>query len=57
MKPIYIKQFVNRWYLVWTDTGQTIVSFASEFEAYAARRAIIQSKQQENLGVTTGLLR
>ena len=49
MKPIYIKQFVNRWYLVWRDTGQTIASFATEFQAYAARRAIIQSKQQEKV--------
>jgi len=45
MKPIYIRQFVQRWYLVWTDTGQTIASFATEFEAYAARRAIL--KQQK----------
>jgi hypothetical protein len=45
MKPIYIKKFVGRWYLVWSDTGQTIVSFPSEFEAYAARRAILNSKK------------
>jgi hypothetical protein len=42
MKPIYIKQFANRWYLVWTDTNRTIASFASEFEAYAARRSMIE---------------
>jgi hypothetical protein len=42
MKPIYIKQFANRWYLVWYDTGRTIASFASEFEAYAARRSMIE---------------
>jgi len=47
MKPIYIKQFVNRWYLVWRDTGQTIASFASQFEAYGARRAIIKSKEEK----------
>jgi len=45
MKPIYIRQFVQRWYLVWTDTNQTIASFATEFEAYAARRAILNSKK------------
>ena len=49
MKPIYIREFSKRWYLVWSDTHQTIASFATEFEAYAARRAIIQSKQQEKL--------
>jgi hypothetical protein len=42
MKPIYIKQFANRWYLVWTDTNRTIASFPSEFEAYAARRFMIE---------------
>jgi hypothetical protein len=42
MKPIYVKQFVNRWYLVWSDTGRTIASFPSEFEAYAARRYMIE---------------
>jgi hypothetical protein len=41
-KPITIKQFANRWYLVWSDTGRTIASFASEFEAYAARRFMIE---------------
>jgi hypothetical protein len=41
MKLIYVREFVNRWYLVWADTNQTIASFASEFEAYAARRAIL----------------
>jgi hypothetical protein len=42
MKPIYIKQFANRWYLVWTDSNRTIASFPSEFEAYAARRYMIE---------------
>ena len=41
-KPILIKQFVNRWYLYWADNGQTIASFASEFEAYAARRSMVE---------------
>jgi hypothetical protein len=41
-KPIYVKQFAKRWYLVWSDTGRTIASFASEFEAYAARRFMIE---------------
>jgi hypothetical protein len=41
MKLIYIKEFYGRWYLVWSDTNQTIASFASEFEAYASRRAIL----------------
>jgi len=44
-KPILIRQFVNRWYLYWANSGQTIVSFATEFEAYSARRALIQSLQ------------
>jgi len=49
-KPILIKQFVNRWYLYWADTGQTIASFASQFEAYAARRSVIEyNKKGENL--------
>jgi len=42
MKPIYIKQFAKRWYLVWTDSNRTIASFPSEFEAYAARRYMIE---------------
>jgi hypothetical protein len=41
MSSIYIKPFAHRWYLVWTDTNKTICSFATEFEAYAARRAIL----------------
>lgn len=41
-KPILIKQFANRWYLYWADSGQTIASFASEFEAYAARRSVLK---------------
>jgi hypothetical protein len=42
IKPIYVKQFAKRWYLVWSDTGRTIASFASEFEAYSARRSMIE---------------
>ena len=42
MKPIYIREFVGRWYLVWRDTNQTIVSFKTQFEAYSARRAILK---------------
>jgi len=41
-KPIVIKQFVNRWYLHWADTGQIIASFATQFEAYAARKSVIE---------------
>ena len=44
MKPIYIRQFLNRWYLVWSDTHQTIASFSSQFEAYSARRSILSSQ-------------
>jgi len=43
INPIYIREFVGRWYLVWRDNNQTIASFATEFEAYSARRAIINS--------------
>ena len=49
MKPIYIKQFANRWYLVWTDSGRTIASFATEFEAYAARRSVLEYKKNGGL--------
>jgi len=41
-KPILIKQFAKRWYLYWADNGRTIASFASEFEAYAARRSMVE---------------
>lgn len=41
-KPILIRQFAKRWYLYWADTGRSIASFASEFEAYAARRSVIE---------------
>jgi hypothetical protein len=41
--PIGVRQFVGRWYLFWRDTNQTICSFASEFEAYSARRSILDS--------------
>lgn len=39
---ILIKQFANRWYLHWADSGRTIASFATQFEAYSARRAVIE---------------
>lgn len=49
-KPILIRQFVNRWYLYWADSGQTIASFATQFQAYGARRAIMKySKKGETL--------
>ena len=41
-KPILIKQFVNRWYLYWADNGRSIASFATQFEAYAARRSVLE---------------
>ena len=41
--PIGIRQFVGRWYLFWRDSNQTICSFASEFEAFSARRSILNS--------------
>jgi len=41
-KPILIKQFANRWYLYWADNGRTIASFATQFEAYAARKSVIE---------------
>jgi len=41
-KPIVIKQFAKRWYLHWADTGQIIASFATQFEAYAARKSVIE---------------
>lgn len=46
-KPIGIKQFVGRWYLYWKDNNKTIASFATQFEAYSARRSIIKSNQPE----------
>lgn len=39
---ILIKEFVNRWYLYWAHSGQTIASFPTQFEAYSARRAVIE---------------
>ncbi len=42
--PIRIVQFANRWYLKWKDTNQTICSFASQFDAYDARRHILKSQ-------------
>lgn len=50
MTQIYIKPFAKRWYLVWSDTNQTICSFATEFEAYASRRAIL-NKTNNNLSM------
>jgi len=41
-KSIVIKQFAKRWYLHWADTGQIIASFATQFEAYAARKSVIE---------------
>jgi hypothetical protein len=41
-KPIFIRQFAKRWYLCWAHNGQTIASFATQFEAYGARRAMIE---------------
>lgn len=41
---IYIKEFVGRWYLVWRDTNRTIASFETQFQAYGARRAILNYK-------------
>jgi hypothetical protein len=46
-KPILIRQFVNRWYLYWAKSGQTIASFATQFEAYSARRAIIEHNKKK----------
>jgi hypothetical protein len=44
MKPIYIREFYNRWYLIWRDSQQTIASFQTQFEAYGARRAILNQR-------------
>ena len=41
-KPILIKQFAKRWYLYWADNGRPIASFATQFEAYAARKSVIE---------------
>ena len=47
---ILIKQFAKRWYLHWADTGQIIASFATQFEAYAARKSVIEyNKKGGNL--------
>lgn len=42
-KPILIREFVGRWYLYWADSNQTIASFRTQFEAYAARRSILNN--------------
>jgi len=47
--PILIKQFYNRWYLYWADNGQKIASFATQFEAYSARRFMIEYGKKEKL--------
>jgi hypothetical protein len=41
MKYIYVREFGTRWYLIWSDTHQTIASFSNQFEAYSARRSIL----------------
>jgi len=47
---ILIKQFAKRWYLHWADNGRTIASFATQFEAYAARKFVIEyNKKGGNL--------
>jgi hypothetical protein len=43
MKPIGVRKFCKRWYLFWAEDKVTIASFASEIEAYSARRSILQS--------------
>ena len=48
-KPILIKEFAKRWYLYWADNGRTIVSFATQFEAYAARRSMIEYNKKGGL--------
>ena len=48
-KPILIRQFVDRWYLYWADNGRTIASFATQFEAYGARRAMIEYNKKGGL--------
>jgi hypothetical protein len=42
-KAIYITEWNGKWYLSWSDTKETIASFHSQFEAYSARRAILNS--------------
>jgi hypothetical protein len=39
---ILIREFAKRWYLCWAHSGQTIASFPTQFEAYAARRSVIE---------------
>jgi len=48
-QQILIRQFVNRWYLYWAHNGQTIASFATQFEAYGARRAMINYNESSKL--------
>jgi hypothetical protein len=50
-KPIAVREFVGRWYLYWEDTQQTIASFHTQFEAYAARRAILKTYNPQNINI------
>ena len=43
---ILITEFANRWYLYWADTKRTIASFPTQFEAYSARRAMVQYNEK-----------
>jgi hypothetical protein len=43
IKPIGVRYFAKRWYLYWIKDKVTIASFASEFEAYSARRFLLKS--------------
>jgi len=46
-QKILIRQFANRWYLYWAKSGQIIASFATQFEVYSARRAIIEHNKKK----------
>lgn len=48
MKPIGIREFVGRWYLYWTSDQQTIASFPTQFEAYSARRFILNTMEENS---------
>lgn len=48
MKPIGVRKFCERWYLYWKEDKITIASFASEFEAYSARRSILNNLTDSN---------
>lgn len=49
MKPIQVRYFCQRWYLYWTEDGVTIASFASEIEAYSARRFLLSKQNHGTL--------